>query len=176
MRRLIPLALILGIAFAAAPANAQQQPPVGGPERGPGGTRDQPPTATIMAEPIALFFAGCDADRDARVTRDEVIACVAKSFALIDTEGRGSIGYIQFSDWSQRWLGDRNALPSPYETDANDDNRITLAELQAVTDRIFRRLDKNADGVLDRAEMLTLNLRSAIIPDVEGRRGRVRRP
>ncbi|MBY0520332.1 MAG: EF-hand domain-containing protein, partial [Sphingomonas sp.] len=92
-----------------------------------------------------------------RTTRDEARACTARGYAAIDTGSKGSIGYIQFSDWSERWLGDRNALPSPFETDSDSDDRITLAELKAQLDKTFTRLDRNKDGVLVRSELLTID-------------------
>src|SRR3546814_1627269 len=77
----------------------------------------QPPISTMVVEPVAMMLAACDADGDAGVTRDEARACLARSFASIDTTGAGSLGYIAYSDWAERFLGDPNALPSPFETD-----------------------------------------------------------
>lgn len=92
---------------------------------GPG----QPP-ATMMVEPAAMMIAACDLDGDGRTTAAELHTCVERSFAAIDSGHKGSLGYIEFADWAERWLGDRNALPSPFEVDTDGDNRITLAELQ----------------------------------------------
>lgn len=134
------------------------------------GDLTQPPDQTMMVEPAAMMIVACDSDGDARVTRAELDACVARSFAAIDTAQAGSIGYIAFGDWAERYLGDRNALPSPFEVDSDHDDRITLAELQADLARIFARLDANHDGVVTRAECLTI--RAA--PFGEGRGGRRR--
>ncbi|MFM9828015.1 MAG: EF-hand domain-containing protein [Sphingomonas sp.] len=149
---MIALLLALLAPTAAAPLRAQAAqaptaritPPI-----------TQPPGATIRAEPVALFIGACDANGDAQVTRTELAACTARSFADI-ARGATSLGYIQFSDWSLKWLGDRNALPSPFETDADGDNRLVLGELQAQLDKTFTRLDRNKDGVLTRDELLTL--------------------
>jgi len=116
----------------------------------------QPPDQTMMVEPVAMMIAACDADGDARTSAAELSACVARSYAAIDSAGAGSIGYIQFGDWSARMLGDRNALPSPFEVDGDHDDRITLAELQADLARIFARLDADHDGIVTRAECLTI--------------------
>ena len=161
------------IPMAAAPATAQSTagtaPPA--PIIRP---ITQPPSATIMAEPVAVFIGACDADGDARVTRAELRACIARSFASIDTAKAGSLGYIAFADWAERWLGDRNALPSPYETDTSGDNRITLDELAAKLDKTFTRLDRNKDDFLVRSELLTLD--SARPPaSGDGQNGRRRR-
>lgn len=117
----------------------------------------QPPSATIMAEPVALMIGAFDGDGDARVTRAELEQGVARSFASIDTDQKGTLGYIGFADWAERWLGDRNALPSAYETDSDGDNRISVAELQAQFAKTFARLDRDKDGVLVRSELLTLD-------------------
>lgn len=127
-----------------------------------------------MAEPVALFLAATDTDGDARVTRAEAQAGVARSFASVETTTPGSIGYIGLSEWADRWLGDRNALPSAYQTDGDGDNRITLAELSAQIDRTFARFDRDKDGVLVRSELLTLDSGRNALNGVDrrGRRGR----
>jgi hypothetical protein len=134
------LALALLQAMIAAP------PPAGTPQ----------PPATIFAEPAALFIAACDANGDGRVTQAELTAGVARSYATAEGAAIGSIGYIAFADWAQAWLGDRNALPSPFEVDRDGDNRITLAELQTRFAQFFARFDRDKDGVLTRAELITI--------------------
>ncbi|MES2059156.1 MAG: EF-hand domain-containing protein [Pseudomonadota bacterium] len=150
--------LILAAAMMAMPAAAQQSPaptttaqPIATAPPGPG-----QPAATIVAEPVALMIAACDADGDARVTAAELTACVAKTFAGTEGAASGSIGYIAYSDWALKWLGDRNALPSPFTVDADNDNRITLAEMQAQFAKLFARFDVDKDGVATRAELLTI--------------------
>ena len=115
----------------------------------------QPP-ATFVVEPVGMALAGFDTDSDGRTTRAEMQAGVRRGFGAIDTGNSGSIGYIAFADWAERWLGDRNALPSPFEVDGNGDNRITLAELQAAFARVFARLDVDKDASLSRKELLTI--------------------
>ena len=137
---MILAALALLQAIPAAP------PPAGTPQ----------PPATIFAEPAALFIAACDANGDGRVTQAELTAGVARSYATAEGAASGSIGYIAYADWSLAWLGDRNALPSPFEVDRDGDNRITLAELQARFAQFFVRFDRDKDGVLSRAELLTI--------------------
>ena len=134
------LVLALLQAIVAAP------PPAGTPQ----------PPATIFAEPAALFIAACDANGDGRVTQAELTAGIARSYATAEGAGTGSIGYIAFADWAQAWLGDRNALPSPFEVDRDGDNRITLAELQARFTQFFARFDRDKDGMLTRAELITI--------------------
>lgn len=163
------------LALMAAPASAQRPADATTtPARVPPIT--QPPSATIMAEPIALFLAATDTDGDARVSRSEGQAGLARSFATVETTTPGSIGYIGLSEWAERWLGDRNALPSAYQTDSDGDSRITLAELTAQIDRTFTRLDRDRDGFLIRSELLTLDSARGGLndPALRGRRGRPR--
>jgi hypothetical protein len=115
----------------------------------------RPASATIMVEPVAMMLAGFDSDGDGRITEAEASAGVAKSFAAF-ANGAQDMGYIAFADWAERWLGDRNAVPSPFEIDRNGDNRITLDELQARMSAIFARFDADKDHVLSHKELLTI--------------------
>ena len=144
----LPIALFL----LAAPAAAQMQAPPQDDGRRPPPFRQGP---TIVAEPVALAIAGFDADQDGIVTRAELIAGAKRSFASV-ANGAKDIGYIGYSDWALRWLGDPNALPNPFEVDADRDNRITLDELTAALLFAFDRFDKDRDGRLTRAELVTV--------------------
>lgn len=77
-------------------------------------------------------------------------------FAKADAAWKGQLGYLAYADWAERYLGDRNGLPSPFEVDRNGDGKITLDELGERIDAIFARFDKDKDGVLTRAELLTI--------------------
>ena len=151
----IVIAAALALATPAAAQQAVMPPPL------PGGGPNGQPVATIVAEPVALMIATCDANGDGGVTRAELTPCIARSFAAIDTAKKGSLGYIDYSDWALKWLGDRNALPSPFTVDADGDNRITLPELEAEFDRLFTRFDVDKDGTVTRAELLTIKAGTA---------------
>ena len=125
--------------------------------------------ATMVAAPIALAIAGLDADGDGRTNRAELIAGVARSFAAADTAHRGKLRYLDYADWALRWLGDRNALPSPLELDTDGDDAVSLAELQARFATEFDRLDIDHDGFVSHAELLTI--RDGRAADI-GRRGK----
>ena len=133
------LALLLQAAVPVAPASPAGQPP-----------------ATFVVEPVGMAIAGFDADGDGRTSRAEMEAGIRRSFTGASPDAAGSIGYIAFADWAERWLGDRTALPSPFEVDTDGDNRITLAELQAAFARIFARLDVDRDASVSRKELLTI--------------------
>jgi hypothetical protein len=112
---------------------------------------------TIMVEPVGMLIASFDADGDGQVTRAELDAGVLRSFKAIDTAGSGRMGYIEFADWAERYLGDRNALPSPFQVDRNGDSVITPDELRVAIEHIFDRFDENKKGVVTRAELLTIH-------------------
>ncbi|EZP55821.1 EF-hand domain-containing protein [Sphingomonas sp. RIT328] len=122
----------------------------------PAATPPGQPPATFVVEPVGMAIAGFDSDGDGRTSRAELDAGVRRSFQASDGGKSGAIGYIAFADWAERWLGDRNALPSPFEVDSDGDNRITLAELQAAFARVFARLDVNRDGFVSHKELLTI--------------------
>lgn len=113
------------------------------------------PLATVVAEPVALFFAGLDADRDGRTTRAEVKDGIDQ--LTKGTAGwSNGLGYLAYSDWAERYLGSRTAVPTPFEIDRDGDNKLTIAEFTARIDAIFTRFDTNKDGALTRAELLTI--------------------
>ena len=136
--------------------------------RGPGRANAQTP-ATLVVEPAAMFIVACDDDHDGRTSSRELEACVTESFATADQAKTGSIGFLAYGDWALRWLGDRTALPSPYEIDRDGDDRITLDELQLQFSRLFSRYDKNGDRAVSRAEALTIR---AVAADAKGPIGR----
>jgi hypothetical protein len=141
---ILALALALAAAQVAPPTPAVRQPQPGA-----------EPIPLMIAEPVAMAIAAFDADGDAVVTRAEFTAGVERSFTSV-ASGQPAIGYIAFGDWAERWLGNRNALPSPFEVDQDGDNRISLVELQARFALFFDRFERDKDGVLKRSELLTV--------------------
>jgi len=166
MRKLLLAAVFLvapgGTLSGQQPQNPQLQPKAGQPPQL--GLRSEQPM--LLAEPVAMMIAAFDRDGDARVTRAEFDAGLRASFDSIDTEHKGALGYIAFGDWALKWLGDRDALPSPFEVDKDGDNRISYAELSDRFALYFDRFDKNQDGVIDRSELLTFR------PPLPGGQGR----
>lgn len=150
------------------------QTPAAPPPGAPPVPSNAPAPATVMAEPLALLIAAADADGDARTSRAELSASLARSFAAF-ARGQADIGYLAFADWAKRELGSPTALPSPFEVDRDGDNRITLAELQGRLAAVFDRLDTDKDGHLSRAELLSIRVTGPGGPD-DRRRDRDRRP
>jgi hypothetical protein len=123
--------------------------------------------ATILVEPVAMLIAtfdgqpegGTDGERDGLVQRSEIEAGIAFTFAAADQARTGKLRYIAYSDWALRFLGDRAALPSPYEVDRDNDDAVSLDELQSHFSRLFARYDKDGDKRITRAELLTFRAR-----------------
>lgn len=167
---LLPLA-----AFLATPALAQNRTAIpmgsGASSDGIGQSTRQQPASTVIVEPVGMMIAAFDADEDAKVTRAEFDAGLKHSFDSVDTDHKGWIGYIAYSDWSERWMGDRNTLPSPFEVDRDGDNKITYAELADRFDLLFKRFDANNDGVIERKELVTIRPQNSM-PAMGGKRGK----
>ncbi|MEH3038239.1 MAG: EF-hand domain-containing protein [Sphingomonas adhaesiva] len=145
------IALFLALAAAATPPQ-QDGPPIV--VKGPQPAQPQTP-ATMVVEPVAMMIATFDRDGDALVDRSEMLAGVRASFEAVDTARTGRLRYIAFADWAERFLGDRNALPSPFEVDRDSDGQITLEELQDQFSRLFARYDKDGSKTISRAELVT---------------------
>jgi hypothetical protein len=164
--RTLPVAAVLAaslIVLAAAPAAAQYGGRHGGGQRAGQGASPATPQpaagserATIMVEPVGMLIATFDADGDGRVSAAELKAAVARTFRASDPSGTGRMGYIEYADWATRWLGNADALPSPFTVDANGDNIITPDELQGALAHIFARLDADHDGFVTHKELLTI--------------------
>ncbi|KQT31955.1 calcium-binding protein [Sphingomonas sp. Leaf412] len=142
--------MILPLLLAAAVP--QEAPPII--VSGPLPATPQTP-ATMVVEPVAMLIATFDADDDAMVDRSELLSGVKTSFEAIDTGKTGTMRYIAFSDWALRYLGDRAALPSPYEVDRDQDDKVTLNEMQDHFSRLFARYDRDGDKLISRAELVT---------------------
>lgn len=104
--------------------------------------------------PVALLFAGFDANADRRLDRAEIEAGIARAWKAADPQGARSIGLIELGDWAADWLGDQSAPPGRFDFDRNGDDRISAAEFKAEFERQFAKFDANRDGFVTRAEML----------------------
>lgn len=147
----MPILLSLAVLIAAAQPEAQVQVRPG--ER-PEGVSAVPISET--AEPLGLAIASFDADHDGRTARAELNEALLRSFAAADRDGDGQLGYIEYSGWATVWLGSATALPGPYAIDTDGDDRISREELLAEFGRQFLRLDRDSDGAISHAELLTV--------------------
>jgi len=138
----------IGVAAAAAAAllagGAVLYANEGGP-RGPMAKFDSDSNGAItLAEAragAARMFAGADADRDGRVTADEMRTFHGRMGGHHRGGGHGGKG--------PKGEGHRG----PMHLDGDGDGAVTLAEAQSGIERHFGEIDSNRDGAITAAEM-----------------------
>lgn len=146
---------LLGVLLIAACAS--RQPPHGGSQGGPPG--GGPLSASLdggqIARPIALLFTGMDTDHDRATDLAELAHGIAAEWASLPADPRGTVPALDISAWAANALGNPEALPNQISFDVNLDGRISQEEFAARLKAEFARLDRDHDGHLTRAEMLS---------------------
>jgi hypothetical protein len=89
---------------------------------------------------VASMFAGADANKDGRATREEMMAFHGKMGG--DHRGGREGGH-----------GERGGRSGPMHLDSDGDGALTLAEAQGGIDAHFAKIDSNRDGSVDQAEI-----------------------
>ena len=135
------LVLALGAALVTpGSASAQGMGAVGTPGWSPWGGPDSP----------GGMFGGApmeaDADRDRAVTHDEVWTWLRRRFDLADRDRSGTLEPAEIAPHPRAQAGFRAA-------DADRNGRVTIEELQPLSDAWFRAQDADRDGRLTRREM-----------------------
>lgn len=146
MRNALSL-LALTVAFVAAAATAAQkrnEPP-----------SYQPPPPTIVATPLTVAIAGFDRDGDMIVSRAEFEGGVAQAFGHADADRDGRVSLIELAGWAEAALGNRGALPGPFDFDRDGNDSISREEFVGLFDARFASLDKNSDKALRRSELVS---------------------
>lgn len=106
-------------------------------------------SGTFM-QPVAALLSLMDTNRDKRVSLEEL-----KSGSQAEWSGfsqRPSATY--FAQWSIENLGSTDAMPTFMSFDRDFNGVISQTEFSSQLEREFKRLDKNADSMLDRSEMI----------------------
>ncbi len=112
--------------------------------------------------PVMHLFTYLDANDDGALGRDEAQSVVEAKLAEFDASGDGAIDLQEFE---ALWVDfSRGRMVDGFQRlDDDGDGQITQAEMTRPIDQIFRRADRNEDGVLDRSDRRE-----------RGRRGRFR--
>lgn len=110
----------------------------------------------VQAQPIALFFAGLDTNRDKVVTRLELSQGIAADWAALKPSVTNKVGAFKMEDWALETLGSREAYPTRLSFDSNLDNQVSADEFANRLNRTFDDRDKNDDGRLTREELVSI--------------------
>ena len=138
------LAALMGLAALPALAQPAAPPRPDGPARGP-----------------ARMFDAADANRDGRVTWDEAWAQLTTRFNEADGNRDGGVSADELRAYAARQMGNR-PVPARADgrgqamfraADADRDGRVTLAEFQPMAEALFRSMDRNDDGAIERNEL-----------------------
>jgi Ca2+-binding EF-hand superfamily protein len=90
-----------------------------------------------------------DTDKDGKISKAEFDAEGTKLFAKLDGN---SDGKIEGTEMPQRhWARFRGHMFD--QIDADHDGQVTKAEFQAAGEKMFQRMDKNGDGIIEKSEM-----------------------
>ncbi|MCP4328465.1 MAG: histidine kinase [Alphaproteobacteria bacterium] len=119
-----------------------------------------PPAAGQSADPpggcdgarAAKHFDRMDANRDGRVTEDEMMQVRLTLVQRADTNGDGVLSADEFSAAGQGRQGDR-AERRFVRLDADNDGAVTMAEIFAVRLAFLRRVDADGDGAMTLTEL-----------------------
>ncbi len=140
--------------LALAPlAHAQ----LGTPAEDLGSDKDRGPAeirGTVQARPIALFFAGLDANRDKSVSAAELAAGIDADWRALKPSVTGKVGAFKIEDWALQTLGSREAYPTRLSFDSNLDNQVSADEFKNRLTLSFTEMDEDKDGRLTREELV----------------------
>jgi Ca2+-binding EF-hand superfamily protein len=116
---------------------------------GPGGPGPRFHRGAFMYDRM-LELLGIDAD-SGKVTRDQIDAAVDAKFKSYDKNGDGKITLDEYQAfWND--LTHERMVRSFQRLDREGSGAVTLQEVQKPLDRVLSRLDRNDDGVIDKAD------------------------
>ena len=144
--------LLLAVSALTLSACATKNDRRGPPDRGDRAERGDRPARSsgTFLQPIAVVFAGMDANNDKVISRAEMQGGVSSEWAAFDR----SPSAAYFSQWSLKNLGSTDAMPTFLSFDRDFNGVISQGEFAEQLERSFGRMDKNGDGRLERSEML----------------------
>ena len=118
-------------------------------------------TAAVQAGDVSPKFAAADADKDGKLSKDEIVACAKKKadkkaeelFKKLDTNGDASL--------TKDELKEKKSQKIALNADANGDGKLAKDELVAFTEKRseegvskkFQQVDKDGDGFVTSDEV-----------------------
>jgi len=118
--------------------------------------------------PLGLLYASFDTDRNYSVSKAELEAGIAQSFAVADKDESTHLSLVELARWREGVLGSRDLLPGNTQFDRNFDSRVERAEFSSLLSDLYESFDRNKNGALEFAEM-TRPVRQAARPKAERR-------
>lgn len=106
---------------------------------------------------IERMFTELDANSDGVVTKAEIEAHRQARFTAADTDGDGALSVDEVIAAAQKRMAERTGerMRERFaKMDADKDGRLTLEETAGRMSKWLGRVDENADGAIDRAEMM----------------------
>ncbi len=142
-------ALAIGALCSLAIAGAQQ------PEKAPpaGDNKGASEKKNEYRFDAKVFLTDHDANKDGKLSKDELPAAAQDNFAQIDTNKDGAISAEELQAHADRMAAERPQLIEiVYYTIDLPEEKVTTQELQTAYDQL-RKLDKNNDGKIDASEV-----------------------
>lgn len=137
-------AVCLSLSACATKPDHKGPPPDG--ERRGGKARQ---SGTFL-QPIAVLMADMDSNNDKHTTLAELQSGAAAEWSQFGQNPRATY----FTQWSIANLGSTDAMPNFMSFDKNFNGVISETEFLERLETEFRKLDKNADGKVERSEMI----------------------
>lgn len=98
-------------------------------------------------------FERADADKSGDVTYEEFAAVFGERFKKADADANGELTLEEVAAGIQKMRAERMARRVIGRMDANDDGKLTIAEIESQQKKIFALADRNDDGKIVESEM-----------------------
>lgn len=136
-------------------AGCASQPERGDRRGGPQSDRGGSYQGGIIARPLAILLTSMDANGDYLVSGDELSDGLDKEWMNLTGGVSGPVSALDLGDWAKEVLGSAEAMPSSISFDRDLNGQITELEFLDRLRAEFRTLDKDDDGHVSRAEMVS---------------------
>ena len=128
--------------------------------------RNDPPQAPDELEQNIRLMLSYDGNSDGKVTREELDQGLRRQFAAVDRNGDGVLDLPEIQPENDRRFRAMGTGFSPL-IDWNRDGKVDFSEFATTARSVFEELDRDANGVLEGAELR--------VPPMRRQQGRPRR-